>query len=253
MPGYAVALLGGEHLAAPLAERTGLPVVATTPTDHLAVAAELGGSAELVIGLAAVPWPTEVELHAEGSATLPAYTGVVSWHALPALAELLAASVAPGARRGAHVLLTAPDPGPETEPGDVLFLREVAEAVAGRVQLPSRSVAWRGTTRAPTAVDALRSLVEAHGQRDIVECPVAPLTPADRELDEVARELGCRLTSIDLGRAALLDLLAEVVGTVLGYEEDGDDALADLLDEPDDPAPGPGPSGADGDDPDQRP
>lgn len=236
MSAYAVALLGGEHLATALGERTGLPVVATTPEDHLEVAARLGRDAELVIGLAAVPWPTEVELHAEGSATLDGYTGVVSWHALPALADLLAASLAPGARRGAHILLTAPDPGPETEPGDVLFLREVAEAVAARVDLPARSIAWRGSTRTPTAADALRSLVDAHGQLDIVECPVAPWSPADRDLDTLARELGCRLTSIDLGRAALLDLLVEVVETVVGHqEEEGPDDLEELLGEPEDP------------------
>jgi hypothetical protein len=216
---FAVALLGGEHLAVALAERTGLEVVATTPSDHLGVAEVLGRQADLVVGLAAVPWPTAVEVHAQGSATLPAYTGVVSWHALPALADLLATSLAPGVRRGAHVLLTAPDPGPDTEPGDVLFLREVAEAVAARIELPSRSVAWRGTTRTPTAAAALRSLVEAHGQRDVVECPVAPFTPADRDLDTLARELGCRLTSIDLGRASLLDLLTEVVTTVVDHED----------------------------------
>ncbi|MFU8840713.1 MAG: hypothetical protein ACNA8R_08305 [Nitriliruptoraceae bacterium] len=217
---FAVALLGGQHLAGPLAERTGLEVVATTPADHLESSAALGRQAELVIGLAAVPWPTAVDLHAAGSASLPAYTGVVSWHALPSLADLLAASLAPGARRGAHVLLTAPDPGPGTEPGDVLFLREVAEAVAARIDLPSRSVAWRGATRTPTAAEALRSLVEAHGHRDIVECPVAPFTPADPELDALARTLGCRLTSIDLGRSSLLDLLTEVVTTVIGHEDD---------------------------------
>jgi hypothetical protein len=106
----------------------------------------------------------------------------------------------------------------------VLFLREVAEAVAARIELPSRSVAWRGTTRTPTAAEALRSLVEAHGQRDIVECPIAPFTPADPDLDALARDLGCRLTSIDLGRASLLDLLTEVVATVVGHEDDGFDA-----------------------------
>jgi hypothetical protein len=214
----AVALLGGARLASALGERTGCTVVGTTEDDHLAVAAELGGPDTLVVGLAAVPWPAAVELHAEGSASLPAYTGVVSWHALPLLHDRLAEAVAPAAVRGVHVLLTAPDPGPDTDPGDVAFLTEVAEAVAIRAPLASRSVAWRGTTRTPTAVDALTSLVEAHGKRDVVELPVAPGTTADPALQAAAERLGARLTCIDLGQTTLLELLAVVVVTVAEHE-----------------------------------
>jgi hypothetical protein len=223
MAELAVALLDGGTLAGPLAERTGLPVAATTVDDHLEVAARLGADGALVVGLAAVPWPVAPDLHAEGSATLPAYTGVVSWHALPALLDALADAVAPGARAGAHVLVTAPDPGPDTEPADVLFLREVAEGIALRVELASRSIAWRGASRTPTAVDALTSVVEAHGKRDVVECPVAPGTGADAELLAAADRLGARLTCVDLGRGTLLDLLTEVVATVAGYEDVWDD------------------------------
>jgi hypothetical protein len=222
MPELAVALLDGATLAGPLAERTGVPVEATTTDDHLAVAGRLGADGALVVGVAAVPWPVEPDLHAEGSATLPAYTGVVSWHALPALLDALADAVAPGARTGAHVLVTAPDPGPDTDPADVMFLREVAEGIAERVELPSRSIAWRGSTRTPTAVDALTSVVEAHGRRDVVECPVAPGTGADGALLAAAEQLGARLTCVDLGRGTLLDLLAEVVATVAGYEDEPD-------------------------------
>lgn len=230
----AVALLGGRGLERALSERTGLPVTATTTADHLEVAARLGADGALVVGLSAVPWPSAVELHAEGSATLPAYTGVVSWHALPALAEALATAVTPGARGGAHVMVTAPDPGPDTEPGDVVFLREVAEAVAARVAPASRSIAWRGHTRTPTAVDALRSVVEVHGHRDVIECPVAPGTGADPELLAVADELDCRVTTVDLGRATLLDLLTEVVATVADHEfEDLEDLDDGSLDDPD--------------------
>ena len=217
----AVALLGGHGLERALSERTGVPVTATERSDHLDVAHRLGLDGALVVGLSAVPWPNEVELHAEGSAGLPNYTGVVSWHALPALADALSSAIAPGARAGAHVMLTAPDPGADTEPGDVVFLREVAEAVADRVSLASRSIAWRGTTRTPTALEALRSVVEVHGHRDVVECPVAPGTGGDPALLSLAEELGCRLTTVDLGRASLLDLLAEVVATVAGHELDG--------------------------------
>lgn len=214
----AVALLDGPQLATGLAERTGVTVTATTEQDHLDVAGRLGSGGKLVVGLAAVPWPYGAELHAAGSATLPAYTGVVSWYALPDLHERLAQAVAGGVAQGAHVLVTAPDPGPETEPWDVVFLREVAEAIAQRVDLPSRSIAWRGATRTPTAVGALESLVETHGRRDVLECPVAPGTTADPELEAAAARLGARVACADLGRATQLDLLATVVRTVAGHE-----------------------------------
>lgn len=214
-----VVLLGGERLAAPLAERTGLHVTPTTDDDHLDVVESLADDDALIIGLAAVPWPVLPELHADGSALYP-YTGVVSWHALPALADRLAEAVKPGVQAGAHVLVTAPDPGPETEPSDVMFLRQVAEEIATRVPLPHRSIAWRGESRQPTAVDALTAVVEAHGRRDIVEVPVAPGTGADSDLMHAADDLGARLTCVDLGRATQIDLLTEVVRTVVGHDVD---------------------------------
>jgi hypothetical protein len=238
MSDLAIAMLGGKDLAGPLSERTGVPVAATDAETHLDVAHRLGLGGALVVGLATVPWPVLPQLHAEGSASLPAYTGVVSWHALPALLDALAQAAAPGARAGAHVLITAPDPGPDTEPGDLVFLREVAEGVAARVELSSRSVAWRGDTRTPTAVDAVTSLVEAHGRRDIVEVPVAPGTSADPALTATAERLGARLICADLGRATLLDLLTSVVRTVAGHEDDldpGDLDPGDLSDRPDGP------------------
>ncbi|GGI08350.1 hypothetical protein [Egicoccus halophilus] len=225
MAELAVALLGGTALTGPLAERTGATVVGTTPDDHLEVAARLGSDAELVVGMAAVPWPVLPDLHAEGSATLPAYAGVVSWYALPQLADALAQAVANGANAGAHVLVTAPDPGEDVEPQDLMFLREVAAAIEARVDLPHRSIAWRGTTRNPTAVDALTSVVQAHGRRDVVECPVAPGTGADPTLAAAAEALGARLTCVDLGRATQLDLLTTVVQTVAGVDFDDDDEL----------------------------
>jgi hypothetical protein len=240
MTDLAIALLGGEDLAGPLSERTGVPVAATDVDTHLDVAHRLGLGGALVVGMASVPWPVLPELHAEGSATLPAYTGVVSWHALPALLDALAQAAAPGAKAGAHVLITAPDPGSDIEPGDVVFLREVAEGIAARVELSSRSVAWRGDTRTPTAVDAVTSLIEAHDRRDIVEVPVAPGTSADPALAATAERLGARLVCVDLGRATLLDLLTSVVRTVAGHEDDVDDELfasvEDDIDGPDGPA-----------------
>lgn len=216
MADTAVALLGDPRTAAALERRLGWTVAATSELDHLDVAAGL--EAELVIGVAAVPWPTGEELHAQCSADLGAYTGVVSWHALPTLHDRIAEVAAPGIRAGAHLLVTAPDPGPDALPSDVTFLREVAESLTARLQPTSRSIAWRGTTRTPTAVDALTSLVEAHGRSDVVETPVAPGTSADPELLATAERLGIRLTCADLGAGTRLDLLAEVVRTVAGHE-----------------------------------
>ena len=212
----AVALFGDPRTAAALEERLGWRVAATSEDDHLDVAAAL--EAELVVGLAAVPWPTLEALHAQGSADLGAYTGVVSWHALPALHDRIAEVAAPGVEGGAHLLVTAPDPGPAAEPGDVAFLREVAEALTMRLRPTSRSIAWRGTTRTPTAADALTSLVEAHGRADVVEAPVAPGTSSDPDLLALAERLGIRLTCADLGTATRIELLAEVVRTVAGHE-----------------------------------
>lgn len=215
----AAVVLDGHAVAGPLRNRLGAEVFPSTEEDHLEVAAELADRAEHVVGLAMVPWPRAAELHARGSAQLPAYTGVVSWHALPALADRLAEVAAPAVAAGAHLLVSAPDPGPLTDPEDLTFLREVAEALEARLSPRSRSIAWRGETRRPTAAEALRTVVEEHGRRDVVECPVAPGTTADPGLAEVAEELGARLTCVDLGRETLVDLLTEVVGTVVAHED----------------------------------
>lgn len=221
MADVAVALLHGRSLAAPLERAAGVEVVATTDEDHLAVAERLGTAGRLVVGLAAVPWPALPELHAEGSATLDAYAGVVSWHALPALHDRLAEVAAPAAASGAHLLVTAPDPGQDTDPSDVMFLREVAQAVSERVSSTTSSIAWRGETRTPTVESALASLVDAHGRRDVVEVPVAPGTGADARLAAAAERLGVRLTTADLGTGTLIELLATVVRTVTEHEVEG--------------------------------
>lgn len=218
MAELAVVVLDGHAVTGPLRNRLGAEVFASTEADHLEVASELADRADHVVGLSMVPWPRAADVHARGSADLPAYTGVVSWHALPVLADRLAEVAAPGVAAGAHLLVTAPDPGPLTSAEDLTFLREVAEALESRLSPRSRSIAWRGATRQPAAAQALRTVVESHGHRDVVECPVAPGTTADPALLEVAEELGARLSCVDLGRDTLVDLLAEVVGTVVDHE-----------------------------------
>ncbi len=211
-------VLEGEAVAGPLAARLGVEVQASRETDHLDLVTRAAERVEHVVGLAAAPWPRSESLHAQASADLGTYTGVVSWHALPALADRLAEVCAPGVAQGAHLLVTAPDPGPTTAPEDLTFLREVAEALEQRLGPRSRSIAWRGTQRQPTAVDALRTLVEAHGERTVVECPVAPGTGVDPVLQRTADELGATVTCVDLGRDTLVELLAEVVATVAEHE-----------------------------------
>lgn len=222
MPDVAVALVGGApRVAAALAERTGTTVVATTRDDHVGEVERLAREHDLVVGVADTPWPQHADLHDLTGRAVAAYRGVVAWHGLPRLLDDLAQAAAPGAKAGAHVLITAPDPGPDAAAEDVTFLREVAEGVADRVAPTSRSIAWRGTERTPTAVDALTSVVTAHGRRDVVEVPVAPGTGADPALLGAAEQLGARLTTVDLATSSLIAALADVVATVAGHEQGG--------------------------------
>ncbi|MEX1176828.1 MAG: hypothetical protein WEB09_00065 [Nitriliruptor sp.] len=218
-----VAVLGGERLGRALALATGHEVRATAPDDHLEVVRQLSESVALVVGVAPTPWPQHAELHAAVSEQVPAYRGVVAWHGLPLLLDALVQAAANGVEGGAHLLVTAPDPGPDAAPEEVVFLREVTEQVAARTGATARSLAWRGTTRTPTAVDALTSVLTVHGRRDVLELPVAPGTPADPQLLEVAAEHGGRLTTVDLRAGFVTDALAAVVATVAAEELGGTD------------------------------
>jgi hypothetical protein len=214
-----LAILDGGRLARPLAERSGHRVVATTPADHARTVRQLADAGlDLVVGVARTPWPQHAALHAAVAEEVAVYRGVVAWHGLPALAEALAQAAVNGVQGGAHLLVTAPDPGPDAAPEEVTFLREVAEQVADRTGAASRSIAWRGTTRTPTAVDALTSVLTVHGRRDVVEVPVAPGTPADPALLAVAEAHGGRLTTIDLAASFVVDALTAVAATVVRAE-----------------------------------
>jgi hypothetical protein len=217
----AVAVLDGARLAGKLAGRCGHEVRATTADDHVEVVHRLAAEgADLVVGVAGTPWPQHADLHARTAEVAPAYRGVVAWHGLPLLHEALAQAAANGVQAGAHLLVTAPDPGPDATPEELTFLREVAEQVADRTGATARSIAWRGTTRTPTAVDALTSVLTVHGRRDVVEVPVAPGTPADPTLAAVAEEHRARLTTIDLAASFVLEALTAVVATVAAVELD---------------------------------
>lgn len=223
----ALALLDGgsdRAVIAALGERITGEVVATTRDDHLRRVRELAEHHDLVVGAARTPWPQHTDLHALVGAEVARYRGVVSWHGLPTLLTALAGAAANGAQAGAHLLVTAPDPGPRATPEELTFLREVAEAVAAQVDPGARTtIAWRGSTRTPTAADALTSIVTVHGRRDVVEVPVAPATAADPQLLAVAEQLGARLTCVDTSRQVLRDALTAVVATVADAELPGGD------------------------------
>lgn len=218
-----MALLGGARCAAELADALHRPVVATSAENHLEVARRLLDEVDLVVGLAQTPAPTASGLHQETSELVGAYTGVVSWHGLPALHQRLAEVVAPGAAAGAHVLFTASDPAPgrsldasgDLTQEDLTFLREIAAAVTAVAELPAASIAWQGGTRRPTSLEALRTLVEVHGVRQVVVCPVAPADTGEPALRGLAEELGVQVVTADLGHGVLVDLLATVVTTAI--------------------------------------
>lgn len=221
----AVTVLDGDGVASQLAQRCGHQVVATTRDDHVGAVQRLTAEGyDLVVGVARAPWPQHADLHALAAEVVPAYRGVVSWHGLPLLSEALAQAAVNGVRAGAHLLVTAPDPGPDATPEELTFLRQVAEQVAARTGASARSIAWRGTTRTPTAVDALTSVLTVHGRRDVVEVPVAPGTPADPALLAIAEEHRGRLTTVDLAASFVIEALAAVVATVAQVELEGDAA-----------------------------
>lgn len=231
MAEVALALLDGGRdraVVAALAGRITGEVVATTRDDHLRRVRELAEHHDLVVGVARTPWPQHADLHALVGAEVARYRGVVAWHGLPTLLGALAQAAANGAQAGAHLLVTAPDPGEQATPEDLTFLREVAEGIAAQVDPGARTtIAWRGRTRTPTAADALTSIVTVHGRRDVVEIPVAPATAPDVQLLEVAEQLGARLTSVDTSRQLLIDALTSVVATVAEAELDDPAGPAD--------------------------
>lgn len=223
MADLAIALLDGADgaaIGAALAGEARATVACTTPGDHLAAVADLAADHDLVVGVARTPWPQHAEVHEAAGRATARYRGVVAWHGLPRLLDALAQAAAPGAKAGAHLLVTAPDPGPGATPDELTFLRQVAEQVAARVDDTSTSIAWRGGTRAPTAVEALTSVLTVHGKRDVVEVPVAPGTGTDRSLLDVAEQHGARLTTVDVSTAVLVDALAGVASTVAAHERD---------------------------------
>lgn len=211
----AVVVHGPEDVADDLRERTGVRVASASQAADLA-------DASAVVGVAAEPWPSHAEAHERvRDAVAPApYFAVQAWHLHPAylaaLTELVRRAVtAVGAE--AHVLFTAPGPGREPEPHEVVFLREVAEAISTELGLTRRSIAWVGGETTPTTQTALTALVEAHERTTVLRCSLDPLGRPDGVHAE-ASQLGVELHEVRLRPADVGALLAAVVDTVLRHE-----------------------------------
>lgn len=215
MADLAIVLHGTAGLAEELAARTGATVV--TPDRAAEVAA-----AGAVVGVGAEPWPSFVAPHERVRETVaPApYYAVQAWHQHPAYLQALSDALArplEHAPEDTHVLFTAPGPAQEPEPGDVVFLREVAEAISDHLDLKRRSIAWVGGAARPTTETVLATLVEAHERTTVLRCSLDPLGRPDGVHAE-ASAVGIDLAEVRLSPEVLPGILAEVVATVTGHE-----------------------------------
>jgi hypothetical protein len=215
MADVAVVLHGPGHLAAALADHTGRRVVTAADAGVVADAAA-------VVGVAAEPWPAFVEAHEAARAAVAAtpYFAVQSWHGHPAWIAALTDTVERArAALGeeVHVLFTAPGPGAEPAPHEVVFLREVAEEVSARLDLPRRSIAWVGGGTGPHTRSALAALADAHGYHDVLRVSLDPLGRPDGVHAE-ASAVGIELHEVRVDPGDLLAVVDAVVATVVGHE-----------------------------------
>ncbi len=217
MADVAVVVHGPAEVAAAVAEETGLPAVVAG--DAAALASRSPGA---VVGVGADPWPSYAAPHEHVRDALGAvpYYAVQAWHLHPGYLEALVDAVRHelGADAGdTHVLFTAPGPGAEAAPHEVVFLREVAEAVSGSLGLARRSIAWVGGETTPTSATVLTTLVEAHGKTRVLRCSLDPRGRPDGVPAE-ASAAGVDLREARLAGDSLPRFLAEVVATVVAHE-----------------------------------
>jgi hypothetical protein len=213
-----VVLIDGDDFVPSLANTLGYTVVAASGTTLIDTVHTLAGRCANIVAVSAWPWPAHHAQHHALSQTVAAYRGVVSWHQLPALARALADVVKGAIAHDAHVLFTAPDPGPDAPPDTLMFLPQLAEQVSALAQPHGRSIAWQGATRQPSTVQALDALIDAHNVARVVECPVVPNVTADPLLRAHAAARNVTFTATDLGVATRIGMLAEVVDTVVNAE-----------------------------------
>lgn len=215
---FTVVLVDGDAYAPLLADTLNMPVRAATADTFAVEVAHASKTRSRVIGVSAWPWLSHDDTHATLSMTYPDYRGVGSWYGLPQLATLLADVLAPAVQANAHVLFTAPDPGPHASGETLAFLPRVADEITRQVQPKGRSIAWQGDTRQPSTVQALDALVDAHQVTHVVECPVVPAVTGDAALRAHAAQRQISFTALDVGVASRVGMLADVVRTVIANE-----------------------------------
>lgn len=185
------------------------------------VAARLAEVAEVVVGVRTVPVPGLAARHDALRDALDGvpYWAVVTWHGLPAYVEALAAALGAAPARGDRVLLTAPDALlRQLPPEHRVVLRDVAAALHEQVGARPTIAVDRSppvTPVTPTAVEAVRTLVEVHGAGAVVRCSIVPGDQPDPAVTEVAAGLGVPLTDVTIDRATHVSLLGDVVATLL--------------------------------------
>lgn len=222
MPELGVVLLGPSDVTSALTEELAAPEDGGATAVTAADAGELRASAA-VIGVASQPWPAFARDHEEaGQAVAPApYVAVQSWHRHPAYLDRLVAALEEARQASpdgdVHVLFTAPGPTSQPDPGEVVFLRETAEAVSALAGVTRRSIAWSSGVLGPSTAAALTALAEAHGRTAVLRCSLDPLAARDQVAGE-AEAVGLSLTEASLDRGDLAAILRAVVATVIDHE-----------------------------------
>ncbi len=234
-----------EETRASLERELGVPVFTGMKhwTPRIADAAEsaLSAGAETVVGLVLAPHYSRLSIAGYRAQLEEALAGraelcfIESWHDFEPFVDVLASRVCDTA---AHVVFTAHSlPARILEEGDPYEqqLRETCRLVADRAELDDWSFSYQSESPTgepwlgPDILDHLDAL-HAQGVRDVLVCPVGFVSDhleirwdIDVEAQERARELGLKLTRIEMPNAQpeFVRALASLVKQELGARAPG--------------------------------
>ena len=234
-----------EETRASLERELGVPVFTGMKhwTPRIADAAEsaLSAGAETVVGLVLAPHYSRLSIAGYRAQLEEALAGraelcfIESWHDFEPFVDVLASRVCDTA---AHVVFTAHSlPARILEEGDPYQqqLHETCRLVADRAELDDWSFSYQSESPTgepwlgPDILDHLDAL-HAQGVRDVLVCPVGFVSDhleirwdIDVEAQERARELGLKLTRIEMPNAQpeFVRALASLVKQELGARAPG--------------------------------